>query len=90
MSWVSTTWFPVVTASRQNRKVSSVKAGVPHCPQCAVPLILVRGEWNCTDCGAKRPESLADLMVVDSIVKEALKQFLQRRRGYRAEGSTKV
>ncbi|MBI5241953.1 MAG: hypothetical protein HY926_15885 [Elusimicrobia bacterium] len=81
-------WFPVVAASRQSRKVISVKAGVPHCPKCAAALVLVRGEWACADCGVRRPESLADLMVVDSIAKQALGQFLQRRRDYRAEGST--
>jgi len=47
-------WFPVVTADRRTRKVVSVKAGVPHCPKCAVPLTLVRDEWACADCGAKR------------------------------------
>lgn len=81
-------WFPVVTASRQTRKVVSVKAGVPHCPKCAAALTLARGEWACADCDTRRPESLADLMVVDAIAKQALEQFLQRRRDYRAEGST--
>lgn len=81
-------WFPVVAASRQTRKVVSVKAGVPHCPKCAVPLTLAHGEWACADCDTRRPESLADLMVVDAVAKQALAQFLQRRRDYRTDGST--
>jgi len=80
-------WFPTVTADRRTRKVVSVKAGVPHCPKCAAPLVLARGEWACADCGVRRPESLADLMVVDSLAKQALAQFLQRRRDYRADGA---
>ncbi|MDD5629043.1 MAG: hypothetical protein PHU21_08260 [Elusimicrobia bacterium] len=77
-------WFPEVTASPKTHRVSSVKAGLPHCRECAAPLSLVGGEWACAGCQARRPESVADVAVTDMIAKEALRQFLQRHPDYRA------
>lgn len=76
-------WFPTVTVSPGTMEITGVAPGVPHCRACVSPLSLGRGEWSCSLCNAKFPESLADLMVSDSITQEALKYFQQRHKGYR-------
>lgn len=75
-------WFPAVTADPRRRVVTAVKPGVPHCRKCVAALSLDRGQWTCAGCGQTSPESIADLMIVDQIGKEAVTQFLQRHPGY--------
>lgn len=76
-------WFPNVSVSDQERVILGVSAGVPHCRPCLLPLSLDRGQWACRQCAARHPESLGDLMVIDSISKQALAWFQERHPGYR-------
>lgn len=73
-------WFPVVTYAPETGEVLQVVAGVPHCPRCAKPLKAPPGdgEWSCPSCGARRPASVTDLTVADSVAKQAREYFLQR------------
>ncbi len=75
-------WFPLLKTDGQ--KVVSLSVGVPHCRTCVQPLSLSDKQgWKCAGCGAFHPESLADLMVTDSVGGEALKQFLLKHSDYR-------
>lgn len=73
-------WFPVVTYEPASGEVLQVVAGAPHCPACAKALKAPPGdgEWSCPGCGAKRPASVTDLAVSDSVAKQAREYFLQR------------
>ncbi len=62
----------------------SVTAGLPYCRACAVPLKLQeKGAWACLECGSRHPGSLANTMVMDTVGQQAVKEFLQRHKGYR-------
>ena len=76
-------WYPVITYSASDQAILSAAPGVPHCRACILPLVLERGEWLCRQCASKHPESLADMLVTDSIVAQALKYFQERHPGYR-------
>lgn len=76
-------WFPTVTASAQTKEILAVAPGMPHCKACAIPLGFDRDLWTCRQCGAQHPTTLADLMVTDTIGKQALKFFQERHPGYR-------
>lgn len=79
-------WFPSLTIQKDPPYILSVAAGLPHCRACVAPLKLQEGgeePWVCLDCGARHPASLADTMVIDSIIERAIKEFLQRNKGYR-------
>lgn len=76
-------WYPTVTASIQTMEVTNVAVGVPHCGKCAVPLGLDKNEWVCARCNARHPESIADSMVTDTVSKQAIQYFKERRPGYK-------
>lgn len=80
-------WFPVLTVRDDERLVVGATAGMPHCAKCVRPLALNPGppeEWACGECPERRPGSTADLQVTDSVIAEALGEFLRRNPGYRA------
>ena len=80
-------WFPIVTYSSAAKKVTKTAPGVPYCKNCVEPLSLSKGNgggWMCPQCKAAFPESLADVSIGDMVTKQALKQFLERRKDYRA------
>lgn len=76
-------WFPLLS-STTDKKVVGLAVGVPHCRACVQPLSLGDKGWRCAGCGGTHPESLADLMVTDSVAAEALKQFLLKHNDHRA------
>ncbi|MBI3552994.1 MAG: hypothetical protein HY077_10805 [Elusimicrobia bacterium] len=80
-------WFPAVVFSSTQKTLEKVSAGLPHCRQCVIALKLDGQEWVCPQCRARRPESVADVMITDSVEKEATKQFLERHREYRVKNS---
>ncbi|MFA5140630.1 MAG: hypothetical protein WC728_15485 [Elusimicrobiota bacterium] len=73
-------WFPLVKADPAGKSVLEVQAGLPHCRACVAPLKSAQGssEWACPKCGARRPNSVADLAVIDDVKKAALALFRQR------------
>jgi len=83
-------WFSALTVKDDERLVVSVSAGVPHCLRCIQPLRLAQGtagaseEWACPRCGDRRPASIVDLSVTDSVAAEAVTEFLARHDGWRA------
>jgi hypothetical protein len=80
-------WFPALTVKDDDRLVVSAAAGVPHCAKCVQPLRVASGaaeEWACPRCGDRRPASIADLSVTDSVVGESVAEFLARHDGWRA------
>lgn len=82
-------WFPALTVKDDERLVVSAAAGVPHCARCIQPLRVAHGgggaeEWACPRCGDRRPSSVADLSVTDSVVAESVAEFLARHDGWRA------
>ncbi len=77
-------WFPALSVREEPPHVLSVTAGLPYCRACVAPLKLqAQGDWACLECGARHPGSLADTMVMDAVGQQALKEFLQRHKGYR-------
>lgn len=76
-------WYPAVTFSPGSQEIVAVSPGVPHCRACVAPLALNSGQWACAQCGARHPESLGDLMVIDSVTQQALKHFEERHKGFR-------
>jgi len=79
-------WFPALTVDDTTRQVTAAVAGLPHCARCVKALSLASAapeEWACEGCGEKRPGSVADIQVLDSVVGDALREFLQRHAGYR-------
>jgi hypothetical protein len=83
-------WFPTLTLKDADRTVVSGAAGVPHCARCVRPLKLASAapgepeEWTCSGCAERRPASMADIAVTDSVVADALAEFLARHEGWRA------
>jgi len=83
-------WFPALTVKDDEKLVVSAAAGVPHCARCVQPLRVAAGaagaaeEWACPRCGDRRPESIADLTVTDSVAAEAVAEYLARHDGWRA------
>lgn len=79
-------WFPTLTVDDGARMVLAASAGLPHCARCVRALVLSSAtpeEWSCEGCEEKRPGTAADIQVLDSVVGEALAEFLQRHPGYR-------
>lgn len=84
-------WFPVLTADPGRREVTEVAPGVPHCKSCVRPMAIEKTEWVCGQCGQRRPETVADLVIIDGVGRDAVKQYLERhpewRAGARVSGS---
>ena len=79
-------WFPSLTVKDDERLVVSAAAGVPHCARCVQPLRLAQGEeWACPRCGDRRPASIVDLSVTDSVAGEAVVEYLARHDSWRAD-----
>lgn len=79
-------WFASLTVQDNPSYIISATAGLPHCRSCVSPLKLQSGAeeaWVCLDCGARHPASVADTMVMDSVLQQAIKEFQQRHKGYR-------
>lgn len=76
-------WFPIVTAYSGAQEVVGVAVGLPHCRGCVQPLTLKETGWVCPGCAKIYPESLADVQVMDSVAQDAVKRFLERRKGWR-------
>jgi hypothetical protein len=77
-------WFPTLTVDETRHAVVGATAGLPHCPRCVRALSLKTGtpeEWVCEGCGEKRAASAADIRVTDTVLAEALKEFMARRGG---------
>ena len=77
-------WFPVLTVDETRRLVTAATAGLPHCPRCVKPMSLkagTAGDWTCAVCGDTRAGSAADIRVTDSVLGDALTEFLTRREG---------
>jgi hypothetical protein len=77
-------WYPKVEFSEKDKTFGKIAAGIPHCKKCVLPLKLDGKEWVCSGCSQRRPESVADIMVMDSITKEATAFFLERHKDFRA------
>jgi hypothetical protein len=77
-------WYPTLELDPEKKIVTAVKPGLPHCLACLLPLSLAEGNWGCPQCGEKRPESAADMTVLDGVAKQALKRFSERHPDYRA------
>lgn len=76
-------WYPAVTYAEKDKLVTKASPGVPHCKTCVVPLASSGGGWKCPGCRTVRPDSIADTAATDSVVKEAMRFFLQRRADFR-------
>ena len=78
-------WYPVVSFSPASKTVSGARAGLPHCKSCVLPLGSggSDGGWVCPRCKTAYPASLADLAVVDTVGREALRYFLERDKDYK-------
>lgn len=77
-------WFPQLTL--QEPYIKEVVVGLPHCPQCVVPLKLQAGPpeaWVCLDCQGRHAGSVADLQVMEQVKEQAVAEFLQRHKGWR-------
>lgn len=77
-------WYPLLTVSPAERAITAAAAGLPHCRNCAVAFKSEGKDWACPKCNDRRPETVADTMVVDSVIKEAVKFFLDRHPDYRS------
>lgn len=83
-------WFSTLTVKDDEKLVVSASAGTPHCARCIQPLRLAQGvagapeEWACPRCGDRRPSSIVDLTVTDSVAAEAAAEYLARHDGWRA------
>ncbi|MBI4349544.1 MAG: hypothetical protein HY553_22100 [Elusimicrobia bacterium] len=76
-------WYPAVTYAERDKLVVKAASGVPHCKACVAPLSSSGKGWKCPGCQTMRPETIADTAATDSVMKEALRFFLQRRADYR-------
>lgn len=84
-------WFPSLTADPKRREVVAIAPGVPHCRSCVQPMAIQKGDWVCAGCGQRKPESIADVTILDGIGREALQHYMQRHPGWRgAEGLSGV
>lgn len=77
-------WYPVVSYQEKDKVLARASPGVPFCRKCVKPLAPDDEGWKCPGCGARSPDSIADTAATDSIVREAIRCFLQRRPDYRA------
>ena len=77
-------WYPRVSYSPVSKTVAKARAGLPHCKSCVLPLSVSPsdGKWACSRCRTAYATTLADLAVVDSIEREALRYFLERNKDY--------
>jgi hypothetical protein len=78
-------WFPVLTASDDEKLVSGVASGLPHCANCVQPLSLAGGleeQWACPGCHARHPSASADLMATDAVLADCLREFFARHPDY--------
>lgn len=76
-------WYPTLTAYMMAQEIVAANAGLPHCRACVQPLTLKGQGWVCPGCHKEYPESLADVQVTDSVIQEAVKRFLERRKGWK-------
>lgn len=77
-------WYPNVTVSADGSRVEGVAPGLPHCRKCLLPLKIEGEEWVCGGCHARHPGSLADQMATESIRREAVKLWEERRKSVTA------
>ena len=80
-------WFPVLTANDDEKVVTGVASGLPHCAKCVQPLSLGAGleeEWVCPGCRERHPGTSADLMATDSVLTECQRDFFARHPDYSA------
>lgn len=78
-------WFPVLTATEDEKLVTGVASGLPHCAKCVQPLSLASGleeEWACPGCRARHPGTAADLIATDSVLAECQREFFARHPDY--------
>jgi hypothetical protein len=89
-------WFPTLTVKDDEKLIVGAAAGLPHCLRCVRPLKVAAGaagapeEWACAVCGERRPASIADIAVTDSVVAETLAEYLSRHEGWRPLESLSV
>ena len=83
-------WFPSLTDKDDERHEQTTTAETPHSARSVQPLRLAHGvagapeEWACPRCGDRRPSSIVDLAVTDSVAAESAAEFLARHDGWRA------
>ena len=80
-------WFPVLTVDPVAKMILSAVTGPPHCPNCLKPLALVKTrsqEWVCGVCKERRPGSVSNLQVLDTVVAQAIHGFVSGHAGYRS------
>ncbi|HXT00772.1 MAG TPA: hypothetical protein VN915_08880 [Elusimicrobiota bacterium] len=78
-------WFPVLTASDDEKLVTGVASGLPHCAKCVQPLSLTTGldeQWACPGCRERHPAAAADLMATDAVLADCLREFFARHPDY--------
>jgi hypothetical protein len=75
-------WLPKVSYRPALKLCQPPVTGVPHCRFCEKPMALSGQEWSCAGCGKRYPESVADVMILDWVAKDALKKFLESHPGY--------
>jgi len=78
-------WYPVLTASDDEKLVTGVASGLPHCAKCVQPLSLTTGleeEWACPGCRARHPGRAADLMATDAVLSDCIREFFARHPDY--------
>ena len=81
-------WYPVLTARDDEKLVVSASSGLPHCARCVCPLKLVSDrteEWVCSGCGERHGGRAADLMAVDAVLTDCLREFFARHPDYSPE-----
>ena len=76
-------WFPVVSYLEAEKLVTRASPGVPYCKACVKPLASQGGAWRCPGCSDQRPDSVVDTAATDSVMREAVRFFLQRHPDFR-------
>ncbi len=76
-------WYPTVTVDPDAQQITGVSPGLPHCKKCRAALSAQNGGWACSKCGDRRPDSLADTVITDTVTREALSYFQERNPSYK-------
>jgi|GEM_PF-2056019 len=83
-------WFPELKVDDRRKLIVAATAGMPHCAKCLRQMRLdsrkiedkTIEEWVCGKCEDRRAGTAADYSVAESVVAEAVREFLALNEGY--------